>query len=397
MSGRDAVRLVARREITERVREKAFAVSTGINIVIIVAVVIIAAVVGGGEESYKVGWIDESDRVVAQAAADAGRSADVTISLSQVGSPSPSAATQLEDGTLDAVVDGGRIQSEEEPDDQLLTLLQGANREVQAAAALEQAGVSGEEAQRALQPPPLEVSTLETVDEDDEGKAGVAFFAILILYGQLLTYGYWVSAGVVEEKASRVVEVVLSTIRPSHLLAGKVIGIGLLGLANLLLTVGIGLGVAQAVGSLDVDADIISAAALALAWFVVGYAFYACAFACAGALVPRQEELQSSMTPLTLTILVAFFVAFAVLSDPDGTLAHVTAFIPMTAPITMPPRIVTGDAPAWEIAASLAVTIGASLALIPLAARIYSGGILRTGSALKLRDAWRNTASPPAS
>jgi ABC-2 type transport system permease protein len=61
----------------------------------------------------------------------------------------------------------------------------------------------------------------------------------------------------------------------------------------------------------------------------------------------------------------------------------------MTAPMTMPPRIVTGDAPAWEIAASLAVTIGASIALIPLAARIYEGGILRTGSSLKLREAWR--------
>ena len=198
----------------------------------------------------------------------------------------------------------------------------------------------------------------------------------------------------VEEKASRVVEVILSTIRPRNLLAGKVIGIGLLGLGNLLLTVGIGLVAAQVTGAIDVDGAIIGAAALALAWFIVGYAFYACAFACAGALVPRQEELQSTMTPLTLIILVAFFVSFAVLEDPDGTLAHVTAFIPMTAPMTMPPRIVTGDAPPWEIVASLAVTIGASLALIPLAARIYEGGILRTGSSLKLREAWRAGPAP---
>jgi ABC-2 type transport system permease protein len=390
VSGREAIRLVVRREVTERLREKAFAVSTAINIVIIVAVVIIAAVVGGGDESYKVGWVTETERVVVQAAADAGRAADVTIEVRQIGSPGPSTPdAALEEGTVDAVVVDGQIRSTEELDAELVTLLQAANREVEAAEALDQAGVSAEEARRALQPPPLEIATLEPVDEDDEGKAGVAFFAILILYGQLLTYGYWVAAGVVEEKASRVVEVVLSTIRPAHLLAGKVIGIGLLGLGNLLLTVGIGLGVAQATGALDVDSAVLGAAALALAWFVVGYAFYACAFACAGALVPRQEELQSSMTPLTLTILVSFFVAFAVLDNPDGTLAHVTAFIPMTAPITMPPRIVTGDAPAWEIVASLAVTIGASVALIPLAARIYSGGILRTGSSLKLREAWR--------
>jgi ABC-2 type transport system permease protein len=154
-------------------------------------------------------------------------------------------------------------------------------------------------------------------------------------------------------------------------------------------TVGIGLAAAQIAGAIDVDGDLVSAAALALAWFIVGYAFYACLFACAGALVPRQEELQSTITPLSVTILVAFFAGFAVLNDPDGTVAHITAFIPITAPITMPPRIVTGDAPAWEIAASLAITIGASIALIPLAARIYAGGILRTGSALKLREAWR--------
>jgi ABC-2 type transport system permease protein len=380
--------LVMKREIRERLREKAFAVSTGINIVIIVAVVIIASLVGGDEESYTVGWQTETERAVVQTAAEAGRAGDVTITAVQVGSPGQTANAGLQDGSYDAVVEGDRILSKEEPDDQLVTLLQAANRQVQAVDSLEQAGVSPEEAQRALQPPPLEVSTIEPVEEDD-GKAGVAFFAVLILYGQLLTYGYWVAAGVVEEKASRVVEVILSTIRPRNLLAGKVIGIGLLGLGNLLLTVGIGLIAAQLTGAIEVDASILGAAALALAWFVVGYAFYACAFACAGALVPRQEELQSTMTPLTLTILVSFFVAFAVLDNPDGTLAHVTAFIPMTAPMTMPPRIVTGDAPAWEIVASLAVTIGASVALIPLAARIYEGGILRTGSSLKLREAWR--------
>jgi len=75
--------------------------------------------------------------------------------------------------------------------------------------------------------------------------------------------------------------------------------------------------------------------------------------------------------------------------NPAGTLAHITAFIPMTAPLTVPPRIVTGDVPGWEIVASLLVTAGGAAALIPVAARIYSGGILRTGSALKLRDAWR--------
>jgi ABC-2 type transport system permease protein len=387
MSGREATALVARREITERIREKSFLISSVLNIVIIVGVVIVIALVGGGETRYVVGSVGETEAAVVDAAAVTARTVDITIERRPVDDAQATAG--LEDGSLDAVVSGGEIRSVDEPPEDLLTLLQVANREVRAAEALEQAGVTGQEAEEALAPPPLRVATTEPVDPDEDAKAGIAFFTVLILYGQLLTYGYWVSAGVVEEKASRVVEVVLSTIRPAHLLAGKVIGLGLLGLGNLLLTAIVGLGVAQATGAIAVDGDLITAALLALAWFVVGYAFYACAFACAGALVPRQEELQSSMTPLTMTILIAFFVSFAVNNDPDGTLAHVTAFIPMTAPLTMPPRIVTGDAGTVEIIASFAVTIGAAIALIPLAARIYSAGILRTGSALKVREAWR--------
>jgi len=387
MSGLAATRLVARREITERVREKSFLLSTAINIVIIVAVVIVISLIGGGEERYAVGYVDAADAPVLEAAVAGGAAVDVELEARQVAAGDVRA--QIEDGSLDAAIVDDRIVAEEDPPDELVTLLQGASAQARAAQALKEAGVSGAQAREILDPAPLEVATTEPTDEDEDSKAGVAFFTILILYGQLLTYGYWVSAGVVEEKSSRVVEVVLSTIKPAHLLAGKVIGLGLLGLANLLLTAAVGLGTAQATGALDVDGAVVGAAALAVVWFIVGYAFYAGAFACAGALVPRQEELQSSMTPLTLTILIAFFLAFAVNSNPDGTLAHVTAFIPMTAPVTMPPRIVTGDAPTWEIVASFAVTIGAAVAMIPLAARIYRGGVLRTGSALKLREAWR--------
>jgi ABC-2 type transport system permease protein len=360
---RGTIGLVAKRELRERTREKSFLISTGINVAIIVAVIALAAVLDGDGTTYKVA----GDRAVVEAAAKAAQGTDVEVVPVSV----DDVRAALEDGAIDAAVQDGRILAKDAPPDDLVALLQAGNLT------------------RGSPPPPLQVSTVEPVDEDADAKAGYTFFIVLILYGQLLTYGYWVAAGVVEEKASRVVEVVLSTIRPAQLLAGKVIGLGLLGLGNLLLIFGVGLGVAKATGALDIDGAVLGAAALALAWFVVGYAFYACAFACAGALVSRQEDLQSTMTPLTVMILVSFFLAFAVRENPDGTLAHITAFIPMTAPLTVPPRIVTGDVPAWEIAASLLVTAGAAALLIPLAARIYSGGILRTGSALKLRDAWR--------
>ena len=272
------------------------------------------------------------------------------------------------------------LHAQEEPDQTLLGILETAHREVAQGQALERAGLSDAEVQRALNPPALKVTTVEPVDPEADRKGTFAFVAVLALYAQLLTFGYLLASGVVEEKASRVVEVLLATIRPKDLLAGKIVGLGVLGFGQMLVIAGAGLVAAAATGALDVDCDILLAAALAVGWFVLGYAFYAGLFACAGALVPRQEELQSSMTPLTMLILVSFFLAFAVLDNPDGTLAHVTSFIPFCAPMTMPPRIALGEASALEIVSAFAITAASAALLIPLAGRIYSGAVLRTGS-----------------
>jgi ABC-2 type transport system permease protein len=381
------VRLVARREIVERVRERSFLVSTSVMAVVVLLVVVLSSVFGG-DGATDVGVTDPAAMPVARAAAAAGQGGGAKLRVHPVSVAE--ARAELANGSLDAVVDGHSIRTQGKPDDQLVALLQAANRQVTAQRTLESAGVRGPTLRRALDPPPLRVASVKPVDPNAGAEAGFAFFAVLLLYGQLLTYGFWVASGVVEEKASRVIEVVLAALRPRQLLAGKVLGLGLLAFGHLMLIALVGLGCAAATGALTIDGPRLAAAGLALAWFVAGYAFYACAFACAGALVPRQEELQSATMPLTMLILVSFLVSFAVNADPNGTLAHVTAFIPMTAPLTMPGRIITGDAPTLEVVASFAVTLAAAAALIPLAARIYEGGVLRTGSAIKLREAWRS-------
>jgi ABC-2 type transport system permease protein len=355
----NAVRLVARREFTERVRERSFLISTGITLAIVVVVLILPALLGfGGPNKFTVAGGDARGQAVAERAVLLAKEFDAKIKISA--------------SNPDATVADGEIRADEEPDDKLLSILQLANQQVQ-----EQA------------PPQLRVVTTEPVDPDRDTKAGLAFFTILILYGQLLTYGFWVATGVVEEKSSRVIEILLSTIRPKDLLAGKVIGLGLLGLGQLLIVALFGLILAAATGSVDVNGDLVVAIALSLVWFVLGYAFYASAYAVAGAMVPRQEEIQSSTTPLTMLILVSLFVGFAVNDNPDGTLGHITAFIPPMAPVTMPSRIILGAAPAWEIAASVALMIASTVLLIPFAGRIYAAVVLRTGSAVKLRDAIR--------
>ena len=352
----ETVKLVARRELTERVRERSFLISTGITLAIVVIVLVLPALLGfGGPNEYTVSAGSPEGRAIVERAARIAPEFDAKVSLG--------------DSDPDASVGDVVIRAQEAPDDKLVSILQVAAQ-------------SGG-------PPPLRVRTTEPADPDRDAKAGLAFFAILILYGQLLTYGFWVATGVVEEKSSRVIEILLATIRAKDLLAGKVLGLGLLGLGQLLIVSLFGLAVAAATGALDVDADLVVAIVLSLGWFVLGYAFYASAYAVAGALVPRQEEIQSSTTPLTMLILISLFVGFAVNDDPEGTLGHVTAFIPPMAPVTMPSRIILGAAPAWEIAASVAVMILATVLLVPLAGRIYSAVILRTGSTVKLSEALR--------
>jgi ABC-2 type transport system permease protein len=390
LRGREAVALVARREVTQRLREKSFLVSMGVTVVIIVLVAVIPPLLGaGGPSKFTLALTDASSAPVAAAARQSAKGFDAELKVRRL---SPAAARKaLASGDVDAVLSSGGLRAKDEPDDKLTGLIDAAARQVHQADALRAAGLQGAELQRALTPPTVAVTTIKPVDPERDRKGAFAFVAVLALYTQLLTFGYLLASGVVEEKASRVVEVLLATIRPKDLLAGKIIGLGLLGLGQLAVMTTVGLIAAAASGALDVSGDVVGAAALAVGWFVLGYAFYSGLFACAGALVPRQEELQASMTPLTMLILISFFLSFVVLDDPDGTLAHVSSFIPFSAPITMPPRIALGEAPAVEILAAFAVTVAGALALIPLAGRIYSGAVLRTGSAVKVREAWRAT------
>lgn len=127
---------------------------------------------------------------------------------------------------------------------------------------------------------------------------------------------------------------------------------------------------------------------LVLAWFLLGCSFYSVLFAVAGAVVSRQEELQNSATPLNLVLVASFLAAISALGNPNGAIAKVASFLPPVAPLTMPVRVAGGDAAGWEIVASVLITLAAIAVLVPLAARLYAGAVLRTGARVKLRAAW---------
>jgi ABC-2 type transport system permease protein len=254
-------------------------------------------------------------------------------------------------------------------------------------------GLSDQEIAQALTPEPLEVQFLDPPDPNQEQNGTVAFIGVLLLYGQIIGYGYWVSSGVVEEKATRVVELLLATIRPRELLAGKVIGIGLLGLVQLIVIGAVGLATALATGVIDIPGTAIMTLLNVLLWFVLGYIFYACLFAVAGAIAARQEDLQSTTAPLSMVLLAALFGAIFVAGTPDSVIGMVGTLVPFTAPLILPVRIATGDVAAWQIVAALLIMLGSGVVLIRLAGRLYSGAILRTGGTVKLREAWASASS----
>ena len=213
---------------------------------------------------------------------------------------------------------------------------------------------------------------------------------IILMFIGIFSYGSWVLTGVVEEKQSRVVEVVLSTVRPRDLLMGKVLGIGLLALAQLVILVAVGLALSQILGRLVLPTTTVGAVVQLLTWFILGFAFYATTMGFLGALASRPEEASIASMPVTLTATTAYILSIVVVTgDPNGILAHVMTFIPPAAPMVVPLRTALGAIEPWEIAISMVLMVASIWFLFVVGARIYSGAVLQTGGRIKLRDAWR--------
>jgi ABC-2 type transport system permease protein len=399
MSTFDGIRLTARREVVERTRrDRSFLISTLVTLAILCAIIFLPRLFGSDNpREFDVGLVGAASQPLGPALTAQGGAAGVRIHLRQPASAAEAEAA-VRDGSLDlAVIDDRQLVAKAEIDEQLNLLVQGASRAARAQQTLQRAGVPPEEIQAALAPPPLPVRSLEPVDEDARSKRAIATVAVFILYGQLIGYCFTVAMGVVEEKSTRVVEVLLAAVRPVQLLAGKIVGIGLVGLFQLAIIGLIGLALATASGAITLPPDAAPTIGSVLLWFLLGYAFYSSLFAVAGAIVSRQEELQNTATPLNLLMVASFFVAFSTsVSGADSTLAKVSTFLPPVAPLVMPMRIAGGDAAPWEIALSLAIMLVSIVVVVVLAARLYEGAILRTGARVKLRDAWRGARRQPA-
>jgi ABC-2 type transport system permease protein len=378
------VRLVAGREIATRLRDKNFIISSIVIIVILIGVMAFQVVVGSGEDEGRLGVVgDASELGPAIEAQGEAVGVDVTI----VALDDEAAARQaVADGDVDGALLGGTGDDPqllvEERDSTMEAVVNGAVAGVAIAQQLADAGVDLSAV------PEVAVSSLEDGDDDGE-RVVVALIGVAVLYSLIILFGQFVAQGVVEEKSSRVVELLLATMKPWQLLAGKILGLGVLGLAQIVVIGVIGVVGALAFDVVDVPGELIGTVVSVVLWFVLGYAFYASVYAVAASLVSRQEDLGTVLTPTTLVLVAGVFIGIQAAGEPGGTLATVTSFVPGLSPLVMPVRQAADEAAAWEVGLAVVLMLVAIALVVRLGGRVYAGALLRTSGKTKLREALR--------
>ncbi|HEY7564449.1 MAG TPA: ABC transporter permease [Acidimicrobiia bacterium] len=398
MSGLGGMWLVARRELRERGRSKAFIISCAITLLVVVAGLILPRVLGGDPTTYQIGVIGDGNQEIiaaAQSLADAEAAEAETepdrfeaVPFAEETEARPALAA----GEVEVVLIGGTEVLQERAGFEgsgLVGRLQRAASSVRLQQLVEENGEAAADVIAILSSSPLEETTLGGEDPAADVRPVIAYGGLLLMYLAILSYGAWTLTGVTEEKNNRVVEVLLATLRPWQLLAGKVLGIGMLGVFQFTLTVGVTFAVIRLSDLVDIPALPASTIWVLVLWFVLGFAVYSVSYAAAGSLTSRPEDAQTASFPLTMLAVAGFFVSLESLNDPTSTLARITSFIPFTAPYVVPIRSSLDGIGPVEHLLSVLVLIAATVLLVRLAARIYAGGLLRFGARTKIKEAWR--------
>lgn len=380
------VRLVAAREISARVRDKNFIISSIVILVLLLGTLGLQVALSSGGEETRVGVVGDVS-VLGPALEAQGGALDVAVAVVGLDDET-TARTAISDGDVEGVLvaegpGAPRLLVEQSAGGPLQAVVQGAVAQLALAERLAEAGVTS------LDVPEVAVTALDPGADADGQRVVVAIIGVGVLYGLLILFGQFVAQGVVEEKASRVVELLLATMKPWQLLAGKILGLGLLGLAQIVAIAAIGVGGALAFDLVDIPGELLGTALSVVLWFVLGYAFYAAIFAVAASLVSRQEDLGTVVMPTMLALVVAFVVGIQAASEPDGALAVITSYLPGLSPLVMPVRQAAGAVAPWEVAAAVALMLAAVAVIVRLGGRIYAGALLRTSGRTKLREALR--------
>lgn len=351
--------LVAGREITMRLRSKSFLISTAILLLGVLASVVI-----GGFQSQQ--GVDRIPVAVVGSAQSAVAASDAL--------EAQSAGTEEEAREL---VRSGEVEAAIVPDNS-------ADNGTGILVIADDAPPADVVQALSLTPP------VELLDDSAENPFLAYLVALafgLVFFMSAMTFGATIAQSVVEEKQTRVVEILMSTVPVRALLAGKVIGNSVLAFGQIAL-----IAVVAAIGLLVTEqTPLLSAVGPAVLWFVVfflfGFVLLAAMFAATASLVSRQEDVGAVTSPVTMLVMIPYFLV--ILFNDNTTVLGIMSYVPFSAPVGMPMRLFLGEAQWWEPIASLLILLASTAVTIVIGSRIYSNSLLRMGGRVKLMDALR--------
>ncbi|MET4927087.1 ABC transporter permease, partial [Streptomyces sp. PSRA5] len=398
LSARRAVGLVARREINSRMRTKSFVLST-LGLVLGLGVYTLI-ILFSKEGPTKVGLDRDVAALRPMLTAVADRATDldfefVTIDGDGGGEGNRDRAeTMLRDGDVAAVIGGDpadlTVTVERETNEDLLAVVNAAVAEERTARELERAGVDPVEFAERVGSSAAETRTLEPSGHSAAEQFALILSSTGLLYFFFIIYGIMLAQGVVEEKTSRVVELLLSSIRPWQLLAGKLIGVAVVGVTQLVLLGGAAVVLAEGTGAISLPTAVAGTLVTMGVWFLLGFFLFAAMLAAAAARVSRQEDLQSVVQPVMVLITTPFVLGISLLSkNAHDPVIEWLSLVPPLSPILMPARMLLGIAPAWQVAVSLVLAVAALVGLTRIAGRMYANSVLRSGSRVPLAESLR--------
>ncbi|MCJ1687610.1 ABC transporter permease [Rathayibacter sp. VKM Ac-2927] len=349
-----ATLLVAEREILSQIRSKAFLVSTVITLVLVIGGIVLGNVLSSRTA-------DATPVAVVGSAASSLAAADA-LDVTEVGS-----VAEAEELVRSGDVDAALVPSDDAIGFSVLALDEAPEGLVSA--------LSVSPAVELLEPSPTP-SGLRTL-------IGLAFGLVFML--AVLGSGATIMQNTVQEKQSRIVEILLAAVPARALLAGKILGNSVIGVGT-----AAAIAAASALGlAVTGQTELLDLLSAPLIWFVVffvfGFVLVASVFAAGAALVSRQEDTGSVMTPAMMLVMVPYFGV--VIFGDNPLVMTILSYVPFSAPVAMPVRLFFGEAEWWEPLVSLGLLVVATAAVMAVASRIYTNSLLRMGSRVRLRDA----------
>jgi ABC-2 type transport system permease protein len=387
--------MVAVREVVVRVRARSFRVTLAITVGAVVLGIFVPHQLQSTPGPYRVEIVGDVPAPSIDAIRAAGSAAGREVVIERADRASALAALRAE--RADLVYDGERLTVRQLPSSGdtgvRSQFLATARESLRVYTGLYASGLSPDEAQAALSHPAVAIDGLVPPRDDRTTQKAITTIGIVLIFIFIQQYSSWVINGVIEEKSSRVVEVLLSVVKPNELLIGKTIGIGIVAIGHGMVVAAAALLTSLAIGGSVLEGGGTVIILGMVGWFLLAYALYCLLNAMAGSLVSRQEEAQNAAFPFMMPLLIGYISSVStVFSDDPPTFVKVLSFIPLTAPVSMPARMAAGPVPLAQVA----IAVGGMLLTIVFVARlasvVYARGVLQTS---RLR--WKDVLTVPGS